>query len=74
MLSDLNLPGPSINNIEFKIKAIIVSYNSKLNNILKSEKNETRFTGKYIPQQVICYPNFLSLHGDFKTAIHNFPT
>lgn len=39
MRSDLNLPGPSINNIEFKIKAITVSYNSKVNKILKSEKN-----------------------------------
>jgi len=53
MRSALSLPGLSINNIKSKIKAVIANYDSKLNKILKSEKNGAGFTDEY------SYPSFL---------------
>jgi len=67
MRSALSLPGLSINNIKSKIKAVIVNYDSKLNKILKSEKNGTGFTDEY------SYPSFYSYRGISKWLSKTFP-
>jgi len=63
-----NLSGLSINNIKSKIKAVIVNYDSKLNQILRSEKNGAGFTDEYVPQQVVWLSKFFIVTGGFQNG------